>query len=476
LDSAEVALFLHDAEPAIVREAVRAVHDRRITAALPALAEMSRKLAGFDHATARRILNVRFRLGRVEDAQVLAEVAANTQVNEVLRRDALAMLADWAKPSPVDRVLGDWLPLPDRDAEAAIRAVSPVLPALIQEPGQDALVSAAAGLAERYQLESVVASLFTLAQNETGAVSARVAAARALEFVQSPRSRKLADQLLAASQAPLRSAGRELLYAQDYQAALADLERLFKAPGAEDEKRAALELLGRATEAEAHAFLTRQMKKLLDHQLPDSLALDVSAALTAHGVNYKLPNSARNQRARVAENLQQQWLARLPQDDALRDYRMTLTGGNAERGRRLFHEKVEFLCVRCHRAEGQGVSTVGPDLTGIGTQRDREYLLRAIVNPGADIATGFEFATLQLKDGSTLVGIIRQESPTALQVEVAEAGVMKQREVLKADVKQRTSTSAMPPLVSLMSRHELRDLVEYTATQTTTPSKSNTNP
>jgi quinoprotein glucose dehydrogenase len=476
LDSAEVALFLQDAEPAIVREAVRAVHDRRITAALPALAEMSRKLAGFDHATARRILNVRFRLGRVEDAQALAEVAANTQVNEVLRRDALAMLADWAKPSPVDRVLGDWLPLPERNAEAAIRAVSPVLPALIQEPGQDALVSAAAGLAEKYQLESVVASLFTLAQNETGAVSARVAAVRALEFVQSPRSRKLVDQLLAASQAALRSAGRELLYAQDYQAALADLERLFKTPGAEEEKRAALELLGRATEAETHAFLTRQMKKLLDHQLPDSLALDVSAALTAHGVNYKLPNSARNQRARVAEDLQQQWLARLPQDDALHDYRMTLTGGNAERGRRLFHEKVEFLCVRCHRAEGQGVSTVGPDLTGIGTQRDREYLLRAIVNPGADIATGFEFATLQLKDGSTVVGIIRQESPTALQVEVAEAGVMKQREVLKADVKQRISNSSMPPLVSLMSRHELRDLVEYIATQTTTPSKPNTAP
>lgn len=471
MDSADVTLFLKDKEPAIVREAVRAVHDRRITAALPAVAEMSRKLAGFDQATARRILNARFRLAREEDAQALAEVAANAQANEVLRRDALAMLADWAKPSPVDRVLGDWLPLPDRDAEAAIRAVSPVLPALIREPGQDALVSAAAGLAEKYQLKSVVDSLFTLAQNETGAVSARVAAARALEFVQSPRSRKLADQLLAASQAALRSAGRELLYAQDSQAALADLERLFKAPGAEDEKRAALELLGRSTEAEAHAFLTRQMKRLLDHQLPDSLALDVSAALTAHGVNYKLPNSTRNQRARTAEGLQQQWLARLSQDDALRDYRMTLTGGNAERGRRLFHEKVEFLCVRCHRVEGEGVSTVGPDLTGIGTQRDREYLLRAIVNPGADIATGFEFATLQLNDGGTVVGIIRQESPTALQVEVAEAGAMKQHEVLKADIKQRTSTSAMPPLVSLMSRHELRDLMEYVATQTKTPSK-----
>ena len=465
LDSPEAALFLQDGEPVIVREAVRAVHDRRITLALPALAEMSRRLAGFDHATTRRILNAHFRLGRVEDAQALAEVAANTQVNEVLRRDALTMLADWAKPSPVDRVLGDWLPLPDRDAQTAIRAVSPVLPALIQEPGQDALVSTAAGVAEKYQLESVVASLFTLAQNETGPLSARVAAARALEFVKSQRSRTLADQLLAASQGALRNAGRELLYAQDFQAALANLERLFKASGAEDEKRAALALLGRSTEAEAHAFLTRQMQRLLDHQLPDSLAVDVSTALAAHGINYKLPNSARNQRSRIAEDLQQQWLARLPQDDALRDYRMTLTGGDAERGRSLFHEKVEFLCVRCHRVEGEGVSTVGPDLTGIGTRRDREYLLRAIVNPGADIATGFEFATLQLKNGGTVVGIVREESTTALQVEVAEDGAVKQHEVLKADVTQRSSTSAMPPLVSLMSRQELRDLVEYVATQ-----------
>jgi cytochrome c553 len=42
---------------------------------------------------------------------------------------------------------------------------------------------------------------------------------------------------------------------------------------------------------------------------------------------------------------------------------------------------------------------------------------------------------------------------------------MKQHGVLKADVKQRTSTSGMPPLVSLMSRQELRDLIEYVATQ-----------
>jgi quinoprotein glucose dehydrogenase len=476
LDSAEVELFLKDADPAIIREAVRAVHDRRITPALPALAAMSGSLPGLDQATARRVLNACFRLGRDEDAHALAKVAADTHLNEALRRDALAMLADWAKPSPVDRVLGDWLPLPERGAEVAIRAASPVLPALIQEAGQEALASAAAGLAEKYQLESVVSALFNLAENEAGTVSARVSAIRALQFVQNQRARKLADHLLNASHAELRSAGRELLCRHDFRAAMADIERLFLEPGALEEKRLALEMLGRSTETEGHAFLVRQMRRLLEHQLPDSLSLDVTAALAAHGVNYKLPNSARNERARLAEELQSKWLAELPQEDALREHRMSLTGGNAANGRRLFHEKVEFLCVRCHRVEGAGVSTVGPDLTGIGDRRNREYLLRAIVIPGADIAPGFEFATLQLKDGSTVVGTIRRESEATLQVEVAEQGGTKLREVSKADVRERTSNSAMPPLATLMSRHELRDLVEYISTQHPKQTEPNATP
>ena len=61
--------------------------------------------------------------------------------------------------------------------------------------------------------------------------------------------------------------------------------------------------------------------------------------------------------------------------------------------------------------------------------------------------------------------VLREESTTAHQVEDAEEGAVKQHEVLKSDVKQRSSTSTMPPRASLMSRQELRDLVEYAATQ-----------
>ncbi|MFQ5915574.1 MAG: c-type cytochrome [Nitrospinota bacterium] len=49
----------------------------------------------------------------------------------------------------------------------------------------------------------------------------------------------------------------------------------------------------------------------------------------------------------------------------------------------------EFACGACHRVAGEE-GEVGPDLTGIGAQRDKEYLRRAILDPNAEIAEGFE--------------------------------------------------------------------------------------
>lgn len=49
----------------------------------------------------------------------------------------------------------------------------------------------------------------------------------------------------------------------------------------------------------------------------------------------------------------------------------------------------EFACGVCHRVAGEE-GELGPDLTGIGAARGREYLRRAILDPDADIADGFE--------------------------------------------------------------------------------------
>ncbi len=48
-----------------------------------------------------------------------------------------------------------------------------------------------------------------------------------------------------------------------------------------------------------------------------------------------------------------------------------------------------FTCDACHKIKGVG-GDVGPDLSKIGASRDRAYLRRALLNPNADIAKGFE--------------------------------------------------------------------------------------
>lgn len=48
-----------------------------------------------------------------------------------------------------------------------------------------------------------------------------------------------------------------------------------------------------------------------------------------------------------------------------------------------------FTCDACHMIKGEG-GEVGPDLSAIGANRDRAYLRRALLDPNADIADGFE--------------------------------------------------------------------------------------
>ena len=49
----------------------------------------------------------------------------------------------------------------------------------------------------------------------------------------------------------------------------------------------------------------------------------------------------------------------------------------------------EFACGACHKVADED-GELGPDLTRIGALRDKDYLRRAILDPNAEIAEGFE--------------------------------------------------------------------------------------
>jgi quinoprotein glucose dehydrogenase len=119
--------------------------------------------------------------------------------------------------------------------------------------------------------------------------------------------------------------------------------------------------------------------------------------------------------------------------------------------------------MRCHKIKGEG-GDVGPDLAGLGSRHDRDYILRSIIDPNAAIATGYETVMITLQDGNILVGTISGE--TADQLTLTQLGDATKRQIKKPAIKQRAvMPSSMPPgLGEILGRRDLRNVVEFLST------------
>lgn len=140
-------------------------------------------------------------------------------------------------------------------------------------------------------------------------------------------------------------------------------------------------------------------------------------------------------------------------------FRETLVGGDAENGARIFFERAEVSCVRCHKVRGRG-GEVGPDLSKLASQKTREYLLQSLVEPDKEIAKNFETVICVLDDGRTVAGIFKEETETTLRLVTPEG---KPLSIDKSQIEERLrGKSAMPDtLVNFLTKSDLRDLVEF---------------
>jgi quinoprotein glucose dehydrogenase len=138
-----------------------------------------------------------------------------------------------------------------------------------------------------------------------------------------------------------------------------------------------------------------------------------------------------------------------------------LEGGDPAAGRRIFFDRTDVQCVRCHQVGDQG-GQVGPPLTKIGEQKTREYLLESILTPNKQIAEGWGQTALQLQDDSVEVGRIEKETDAGLTLLLPDG---RRRTIAKGDLKARKAAlSSMPEdLAKQLSRRDLRDLVEFLA-------------
>lgn len=443
-ESPQVAQFLYDAEPLLVDEAARAIHDVPIDKALPELAALIERPSQSEPLL-RRVLNANYRLGGEDHAAAIAAYAARHDAPEAMRLEALEMLGAWAAPSSRDRVLGMWRPLEPRDKQLAVNALRTALPGVLSGP--DPVRNKGAQVAAKLGLKEAGPALLGVLNDSMQAGETRADALIALAALKVDGLADATNAALTDENATVRAAARDVLARINPSAALPTLETAID-KGELVERQAALATLVQMRRADATAVIARALDKLITGQIPLDTQLDVLEAAA------QLPSPEIAQRLKDYE-------ASLPGDDPLAPYRLALAGGNAELGRTIFFEKTEVSCVRCHKIDGTG-GEVGPDLSKIALEKNRDYLLESIVLPNKTIAKDFDAVMLATDDGKIHTGIVKSENDETIQIITAEA---KLETIDKETIEERRAAKSPMPedLLTHLSKRELRDLIEYLA-------------
>ena len=426
----------------------------------------------------RRALNAHYRLGHATNAQALADFATRTNASDALRAESLFLLSAWeiqpATPGNVpakiasvdghgstplvnpenwpgwfDRVCGLWRPLPPRDAIAARDALRPHLASLLRAPGTNTVLAAIAAV-EKLALAEAAPDLAALLKDTTQSAPVRVASLRTLgsSAFKVPSSKLLAESVtlaLADADTSVRREAVKLAAAGNPTTAVPLLGRVLTEEKDFRLRQAAITALGDLPGPAADAVLAQQLALLTEKKLSPELHLEVLEAAA------KRPSLAAKEKDGVSGGT----------PDLLHAFRPALAGGDAAEGKRVFHEHAGAQCLRCHAVRGNG-GIVGPGLTGVGKRLTREQLLESIVLPNRTIAAGFENATIVLKSGVSHNGLVKSETATELVLDSPEDGKLTLK---KSDIEKRLrGLSAMPEgMDKLMTRRELRDLVEYLA-------------
>lgn len=445
LERPEISVFLKDADNDIVTEVARAINDVPIKGAQQQLAQLIQR-ANLPDAAVRRAINAQYRLGQTENAAFLISLAQDKAAKEFLRATALSHLAKWANPPQRDLMTGLWRPLPERDPRSAAVPFRLALSKLIKEaPESVKQASIEAMVALQIQGEDTL--LIQLLQEQTVSDPVKVDAVEALVKLESPRLAE-ALRLARASQSDAVHAAavrhQSLLKPQE---AVRLLEIDLEHPST-PVRQAAVEGLAKLKTPEAVRLLGVLLDRLIDGSLPEALRLDVmEAALAARQSSLAM---------RLTE-----YEGSLPSDDLLAAYRSTLHGGNARLGKAIFEERQELGCMRCHAVGDRG-GNVGPKLKDVSKKLSREHLLESMVDPNRRIAEGYDSVMVDLKDGESISGVLKSENDSQLVVQSADGKV---HTLSKSDIDSRRSTlSPMPEgLVEMLTKRELRDLIEFLA-------------
>ncbi|MGC6465115.1 MAG: PVC-type heme-binding CxxCH protein [Akkermansiaceae bacterium] len=434
-DSA-VSAFLQSPFEFVAAEASRAIHDDwTIPDAMPKLAGALDSTQWISNESfIRRSLNANFHLGSDKSAARVANFAARPDALEALRLEALDALSEWTKPEKLDRVIGRYRPLADRDVTVAKAALESQLVKLLTLSSEK-IQGATMALARTLKIEISTEALVAVASNANSLPDLRVEALKALASQNTGNLKEILKKALDSSSTEVRIAALELISKIDRPAATTFISSLLEKKGAPlKEQQAAVKLLVNSGSDEI-------LKKLIEtfDQVPLGLKLDLAEAAAARNLKAPAP-----------------------------DFSHTIEGGDASLGEKIFMNHISAQCIRCHKVDDGKGSDLGPNLKSIGL-KERAHLLESLLEPQKAISDGYGSISLTLKNGDSVAGILGKETKDILEIRDPEG---KKTKVKASDIKERSPViSTMPPMGQILKKREIRDVIEYLSTLKKKPKK-----
>jgi putative heme-binding domain-containing protein len=133
-------------------------------------------------------------------------------------------------------------------------------------------------------------------------------------------------------------------------------------------------------------------------------------------------------------------------------------GGDPAAGRALF----QATCMICHQVRGEGAQ-IGPDLSGVGAM-GLEGILRNVLDPNAQLESGYYRHDVTTDDGATISGFLVSETREALTIRPigSEPKIIPAATIVRHHVSKR---SLMPEgLLDGMDEEKVADLFSYLTT------------
>jgi len=456
--------LLGHANPEVVVEAARAIHDDEgVPSAYDGLAASFGR-PGMPHHAFRRALNMNLRSGRKDGFQRILDWTLRQPAGTPLRSDAWKSLLLYELPPRLDLVDGvaRRFDMRERGPFAdALRTRQADLLAITDSDRPYVLE-----LLVRFELEVPAPVLLGLAADLKASPSVRLQTLRLLGR-QNVETVTLVNVLrLAAGEgnpSEVRIEALRQLFLKDGDTALQVGREIIASKSAKiAEKQAVVAALRGRDDAASVKIVQELVERLVARKLDNGLKLDV----------FFLAKEASS--ASLAPLLRRYLDAAAKQPGALAGpelpYDLLTDGGDPVAGRALINGHLGANCVACHRVDSDEGSEVGPSLRQVGAQRTKSEIAQSLVEPSAKIVVGYGIETLQLKSGETVAGSVLKESTKTIDLKLTDGKV---RRLSVADVAQRTPpVSIMPPMLGILSPAEIRDVVAYLTTLKPKASKS----